>query len=113
MAYEILVSHFLKDRRAVVTNNCREDIPLRVVFRTVSWAAFLYKDGEFCCSHKSPEQTIQLVLASSNVFRREIDHIPKGFSATVTFDGSGIEVVQSLLEVRPAGAFVTLRAGHS
>jgi hypothetical protein len=112
MNYEIFVSHFLKDQRAVVTNHCNADIPLSGLFQTACWASYLRGGDVFRCSAQSPPQDIRLLLTSSNVFRRQIDCIPRGYSAAVTFDGSGIDVIHNLLAVRPEGAFVMLRASH-
>jgi hypothetical protein len=112
MNYEIFVSRFLKDQRAVVTNNCDADIPLGSLFKTACWASYLREGDVFRCAAQSPPQHIQLILTSSDVSRRQIDCIPRGYSAAVTFDGSGIDVIRDLLAVRPEGAFVMLRASH-
>lgn len=113
MNYEIFVSTFFKDQRAVVTNHCDVDIPLNSLFQTACWARYLREGDVFRCSAQSPPQDVQLILTSSNVFRRQIDCIPRGYSAAVTFDGSGIDVIKDLLAVRPEGAFVMLRGSNS
>lgn len=109
MNYEIFVSRFLKDQRAVVTNNCDADIPLDSLFQTAWWASYSREGDLFRCSAQSPTQDIRLVLTSSDVSRRQIDCIPRGYSAAVTFEGSGIDVIHHLLAVRPEGALVMLR----
>jgi len=110
MNYEIFVSRFLQDQRAIVTNHCDTDIPLNSLFQKAYWASYVREGDAFRCSGQCPSQDIRLILRSSNVFRQQVDCIPRGYSAAVTFDGSGIDIVYDLLAVRPEGAFVMLRA---
>ena len=112
MTYEIFVSHFLKDKRAVVTNSCGADIPLGSLFHTIFWATYVREGEVFRCMAKSEPQAIQLVLTSSNIFRQQVGSIPRGYSAAVTFHGTGIDIMHDLLNVRPKGAFVKLHAGR-
>lgn len=64
------------------------------------------------CFARSPPQDIRLVIMSSKVFQQQIVCTSKGHSAAATFDGSETDVIHDLLAVRPARAFVMLRASH-
>ena len=59
----------------------------------------------------APPESIALRLAGVEIFRRQIDEIPSGFSAAVRLEGEGLAKLQEYLAQRGERVYVHLYAG--
>ncbi|WP_150118819.1 hypothetical protein [Collimonas fungivorans] len=98
-SYEIIIGRMLKDGRVAVTNNSATDVPLGTTFITAFWTSAEMVDGEFHNRESGTIADIDLTLKSVDVFRRQVECIPKGYSAAVELAGSGLSTVLLWLDL--------------
>ena len=108
--YEVFVGKLLDDGRLVVTSNSRIEIPRGTTFSSAFWTNVDIVDGEFRNRQCEFIGDISLTLESVEVFRREIESIPNGYSAAVGLTGSGLELVLHWVGSKQNDVQIFLRA---
>ena len=98
---DIFLDRVESDGIIVGTNNA-DEIPVGTVF-----AQLVIRTGE--TSSASTITPVSLRLTDAIIYRRSVAAVPRGWSAGLRFEGSGLDAIADALDGKVAGEFVHLR----
>mgnify|MGYP007097002030 CR=1 FL=1 len=108
---DIFLDRVESDGIFVATNNA-DEVPVGTVFTQlvkvrVGGASDAGSATELCST------PVRLRLTGAVILRKSVPAIPRGWSAGLRLEGTGLDTVEDALSGKVAGAFIHLRAAHA
>jgi hypothetical protein len=113
MRFSMLVEQHLGADRFVVTNSCRQDIPLGTQFTVLGAARGEILNGVYIVKETELPEKIALRVTAIEFWRKPWQCVPNGHHAGVVFDGDGVGKLVAYLARHEKPWHVTVETAQS
>lgn len=96
-----MVCESLGNGRFVVYSNCRSDVPVGAVLKTMTSERKKYTDGTVSLEEVGQEHDIDLAIAGVEFWRKPWPCVPYGHKAGVQLTGNDVELLENYLAEHP------------